>query len=52
MLHACDQKFDVTGNLENFCKLNKAFISLHPGKEPCVSQTGSNLIENNISNLC
>ena len=23
MLHPCDQKFDVTGNLENFCELNK-----------------------------
>jgi hypothetical protein len=28
MLHACDQRFDVTGNLENFCELNKA---LHDG---------------------
>ena len=27
MLHACDQRFDVTGNLENFCKLNKAYSS-------------------------
>ena len=24
MLHAYDQKFDVTKNLENFCELNKA----------------------------
>jgi len=24
MLHACDQRFDVTRNLENFCELNKA----------------------------
>jgi len=24
MLHACDQRFDVIGNLENFCELNKA----------------------------
>jgi hypothetical protein len=24
MLHACDQRFDVTENLENFCELNKA----------------------------
>jgi hypothetical protein len=23
MLNACDQRFDVTGNLENFCELNK-----------------------------
>ena len=23
MLHACDQIFDVTRNLENFCELNK-----------------------------
>ena len=22
MLYACDQRFDVTGNLENFCELN------------------------------
>ncbi|OQU79159.1 hypothetical protein SORBI_3008G102466 [Sorghum bicolor] len=29
MLHACDQRFDVTGNLENFCELNKALIYLH-----------------------
>jgi len=28
MLHACAVKFDVTGNLENFCKLNKALASL------------------------
>jgi len=26
MLHACDQKFDVTENLENFCELNKASL--------------------------
>ena len=26
MLHACDQRFDVTGNLENFCELNKALL--------------------------
>jgi len=24
MLHACDQRFDVTENLKNFCELNKA----------------------------
>jgi hypothetical protein len=24
MLHACDQRFNVTGNLENFCELKKA----------------------------
>jgi len=24
MLHTCDQRFDVTGNLENFWELNKA----------------------------
>jgi len=23
-LHACNQRFDVTENLENFCELNKA----------------------------
>ena len=27
MLHACDQRFDVTGNLENFCELNKSLIN-------------------------
>ena len=26
MLHACDQRFDVTGNFEIFCELNK----VHP----------------------
>ena len=29
MLHACDQKFDVTENLENFCKLNKVSALLY-----------------------
>ena len=30
MLHAYDQRFDVIGNLENFCELNEArVISLH-----------------------
>ena len=29
MLYACDQKFDVTENLENFCELNKASVT-HP----------------------
>jgi len=24
MLHTCDQRFDVTENLENFCELDKA----------------------------
>ena len=24
MFYACDQRFDVTGNFENFFKLNKA----------------------------
>jgi len=28
MLHVCDQRFDVTGNLENFCKLNKTIIGV------------------------
>ena len=28
MLHACVQKFDVTGNLENFWKLNRAYVIL------------------------
>ena len=27
MLHACDQKFNVTRNLENFYELNKAWVS-------------------------
>jgi len=27
MFHTCDQRFDVTGNLENFCELNKALIA-------------------------
>jgi len=26
MLHTCDRKFDVTGNLENFYELNKALM--------------------------
>jgi len=26
MLHACVQKFDVTGNLEKFWELNKALV--------------------------
>jgi hypothetical protein len=33
MLHACDQRFDVTGNLENFCELNKASGCSHPRPE-------------------
>ena len=28
MLHAYNQRFDVTENLENFCELNKALV--HP----------------------
>ena len=27
MLHACNQKFDVTENLENFCELIKAIVA-------------------------
>ena len=27
MLHACNQRFDVTENLENFCELNKAIVA-------------------------
>ena len=27
MLHACAARFDVTGNLEKFCELNKACVS-------------------------
>ena len=27
MLHACAARFDVTGNLEKFCELNKALIA-------------------------
>ena len=30
MLHACDQRFDVTENLENFYELNKAIA-----EDPC-----------------
>ena len=30
MLHACDQKFDVTENLEIFCELNKGLVLLYP----------------------
>ena len=26
MLHAYDQRFDMTGNLENFLELNKSLI--------------------------
>jgi len=26
MLHACDQRFDVTENLENFYELNEALV--------------------------
>ena len=26
MLHACNQRFDVTENLEKFCELNKALV--------------------------
>jgi len=26
MLHACDQRFDVTGNFENFCELNQGLV--------------------------
>ena len=33
MLHACDQRFDVTGNLENFCELNKALVSTPDPRE-------------------
>jgi len=29
MLHTCDQKFDVTGNLEIFCELNKALVYVY-----------------------
>ena len=28
MLHACDQRFDVTENLENFWEVNKALVNL------------------------
>jgi len=26
MHHTCDQKFDLTENLKNFCELNKALL--------------------------
>ena len=29
MLHACVQKFDATGNLENFWELNRALVRFH-----------------------
>ena len=28
MLHAYDQRFDVTRNLKNFCELNKYYYSM------------------------
>ena len=34
MLHACDQRFDVTENLENFCELNKALVAPHASQAP------------------
>ena len=34
MLHACAARFDVTGNLEKFCKLNKAWVWCDPPAEP------------------
>ena len=36
MIHAYDQRFDVTGNLENFCELNKALWILY--SRNCFSQ--------------
>jgi len=29
MHHVCVARFDVTGNLENFCELNKALVGVH-----------------------
>jgi len=29
MLHVCDQRFDVTGNLEIFCELKKALVPIN-----------------------
>jgi len=38
MLHAyaCDQRFDVTGNLENFCELNKALEAVNLAPHFCI----------------
>jgi len=41
MLHVCDQRFDVTENLEIFCQLNKASVT-REGGENMVSR--SNLL--------
>ena len=35
MLYACDQRFDVTKNLENFCKLNKALLGFSKNTRLC-----------------
>ena len=43
MLHTCDQRFDVTGNLENFCELNKALICPYIATE----ENKSYIYENN-----
>ena len=29
MFHACNQRFDVTGNLENFWELNEALATFN-----------------------
>ena len=42
MLHAYDQRFDVTENLKNFCELNKAKQDLtSPGVASCCSWVSS-----------
>ena len=40
MLHACDQKFDMTENLKNFCELNKALWDKQLGTEACTRASG------------
>ena len=38
MLYACDQRFDVTENLKNFCELNKALEQEEPEPTICSRQ--------------
>ena len=41
MLHACDQRFDVTENLKNFCELNKSLVIVYtPPLNSCKSTRG------------
>ena len=43
MLHACVQRFDVTGNLENFCKI-LGTKQAHTKHVRCVADTWPDLI--------